>query len=153
MPFFRQTGSHIPCIYDIHMLISYYIILKLSSRSHLVPIRFWNSSDIDSRRNPHASCYYLYYIILPFPVAKMALLGETHFLNVLILWIVFVECWLLKYTFKSYLLKVSSCVFNIFHNFSLLINQPTNIYIVSPSLSPDNSFSLPHLAKKCFRTI
>ena len=34
------------------------------------------------------------------------------------------------------------------------INQvPTNIYIVSPSLSPDNSFSLPHFAKKCFRTI
>ena len=39
--------------------------------SHLVPISFWNPSDIDS-------CCYLYYMNLPFPMAKNAPLGVTQ---------------------------------------------------------------------------
>ena len=44
----------------------------------LGPISFWSPTDIDSRRNPSISSWYLYNINLPFPMAKNAPLGEMH---------------------------------------------------------------------------
>ena len=77
--FFRWTRSHLASRAYIK------ITVLVPFGSHLVPISIWNTSNINSRRNPLTSSWYLYYINLPFLVAKMALLVKRtvgrHIIN------------------------------------------------------------------------